>query len=175
VARHAAAGSCLPAVALVSESRKRTTRRSRYGEAKFVDGDAQSPKRLAVDLHYDDGTVRRGVVTGGGVEVGEQLEEGKWVVEQVVPSPGPRIDLEVYVRRIRPDEVPPPILNYLVIKVSGDAPPTHTSLRAVGLLAPGDIVWLGIERCRVIRMKSRGGLALLDGVLVVEPAPRSRE
>jgi hypothetical protein len=130
--------------------------------------DYDQDDRIAFDVHYEDGRVQRRVSLSRGLEVGEQLYEGQWIVEQVVPSPEPGLDFEAYVRRVRPGEVPAPILNYLVIKVSREEEPSLESHRAVGLLSAGDTIRLGVERWRVIRVKDRGGLMLFDGVVVVE-------
>jgi hypothetical protein len=125
----------------------------------------QDDDRTVFDVHYEDGRVQRRVSLSQGLEVGEQLHEGQWVVEQVVPSPDPGLDFEAYVRRVRPGEFPAPILNYLVIKLSRESEPSHESHRAVGLLSPGDTIWLGVERWRVIQVKERRGLVLFDGVV----------
>ena len=121
---------------------------------------------LVFDIHYDDGTIKRAIPLSQPLEVGEQIGRGRWVVEQVVPSPDARIDFEAFVRRVGIAEVPPPILNYLVIKLADDASPAQVSYRGVGLLVPGDTIWCGIERLKVRRVLNRGALRLFDGLVV---------
>jgi hypothetical protein len=128
---------------------------------------------IVIDVHYDDGRVKRGISLSRLLEVGEQLDRGEWVVEQVVPSPEKGVDFEAYLRKVRAGEVPAPILDYLVIKVSDEGEVSSESHRVIGLLVPGDIILSGVERWRVTRVKDRGGHVLFDGVVIVAPAPWS--
>jgi hypothetical protein len=127
------------------------------------------PKPTRYDLYLGDEEVRRGVSMTQPLEPEDLLFENRWIVTQIVPAAEDRIDYEAYARRVRPDEVLRPRTRYLVIKHGPRAGvvESYTTRQPVAI---GTEIALGVETWVVREVRPKGTLALVDAVIVVEPA-----
>ena len=117
------------------------------------------------DLYFGSEEIVRGAQFAQPLRVGELLRENKWIVEQLVPAVDPSIDCEVYLRRVGPNEVLRPMMSYTVI-MRGEAMNQVAAYTTRDPLAPGDVIALGVERWRILRIRLGGDL--MDGIIEVE-------
>jgi hypothetical protein len=96
-----------------------------------------------------------------GFAVGDLLYEGRWRVEQVVPTPQGPSDFEVFAKRTR--------LNYLVVE--------EQSRRCIGshssdhTLVSGEVITVGVKRWKVSAVDDNTSFELFDAVVTaVRPA-----